>query len=95
MRLLLDRPEIADLVIADLGRWKDWSVQDRLMELYGEDDYNIPYIKRAIVRYLLASCSDENVMPRSHSFQAKAHLEALRRVDPIIVKQAEQFFNLK
>jgi hypothetical protein len=95
MRLLLDRPEIADLVIADLGRWKDWSVQDRLMKLYGAEDYNIPSIKRAIVRYLLASCSDENVMPRSHSFQAKAHLEALRRVDPIIVKQAEQFFNLK
>src|SRR5262249_44376298 len=29
MRLLLDRPEVSDLVIADLARWKDWSVQPR------------------------------------------------------------------
>lgn len=34
MRILLDRPELADLVIADLARWKDWEVQDRLMALY-------------------------------------------------------------
>ena len=52
MRILLDRPELTDLVIADLARWKDWSVQDRLMSIYGEDPYNIPSIKRAVVRYL-------------------------------------------
>lgn len=55
MRILLDQPELADLVIADLARWKDWSVQDRLMTLYGKGDYNIPSIKRSIIRYMLAS----------------------------------------
>lgn len=55
MRELLDRPELADLVVADLARWEDWSVQDRLMKLYGEGEYNIPSIKRAIVRYLLTA----------------------------------------
>lgn len=55
MRLLLDRPELADLVIADLARMEDWTAQDRLMELYGADDYNIPSIKRSIVRYMLVS----------------------------------------
>jgi hypothetical protein len=55
MRLLLDQPELADLVIADLARWKDWSVQERLMSLYGKGDYNIPSIKRSIIRYMLAS----------------------------------------
>lgn len=55
MRELLDRPELADLVVADLARWEDWTVQDRLMKLYGEGDYNIPSIKRAIVRYLLTA----------------------------------------
>jgi hypothetical protein len=55
MRILLDQPELADLVIADLARWKDWSVQDRLMSLYGKGDYNIPSIKRSIIRYMLAS----------------------------------------
>lgn len=57
MRLLLDRPELADLVIADLSRMKDWSVQDKLMKLYDEET-NIPSVKRAIVRYMLTSIKD-------------------------------------
>lgn len=57
MRLLLDRPELADLVIADLSRMKDWSVQDKLMKLYDEEG-NIPSVKRAIVRYMLSSTKD-------------------------------------
>ncbi|GIS58489.1 MAG: hypothetical protein CM1200mP2_07140 [Planctomycetaceae bacterium] len=28
MRILLDRPKLADLVIADLARWKDWSIRE-------------------------------------------------------------------
>lgn len=55
MRELLDRPELADLVVADLARWEDWSVQQRLMNLYGQGEYSIPSIKRAIVRYLLTA----------------------------------------
>ncbi|MEX0725408.1 MAG: hypothetical protein WD065_04005, partial [Planctomycetaceae bacterium] len=58
MRILLDRPELADLVIADLARWKDWNSQERLAELYGAEEYNIPSIKRAIVRFLLVSTKD-------------------------------------
>ena len=58
MRILLDRPELADLVIADLARMKDWSVQDRLISLYEVDAYNIPSIKRAIVRFTLAAAKD-------------------------------------
>lgn len=58
MRILLERPELADLVIADLARMKDWSVQDRLIEIYEADAYNIPSIKRAIVRFTLAASKD-------------------------------------
>jgi hypothetical protein len=60
MRILLEQPELADLVIADLARWRDWSVQDRLMSLYGKGDYNIPSIKRSIIRYMLASTDTGN-----------------------------------
>ncbi|MFN0196369.1 MAG: hypothetical protein ACKVT0_06470 [Planctomycetaceae bacterium] len=58
MRILLDRTELADLVIADLSRWKDWDSQDRLYSLYGAEGYDIPSIKRAIVRFLLVSTKD-------------------------------------
>ncbi len=53
LHLLLEEPELADLVINDLARWEDWSVQDRLMSLYGQGEYDNRPTKRAIVRYLL------------------------------------------
>ena len=34
MRLLLDNPDFADQVILDLSRWEDWSVLDRLVEMF-------------------------------------------------------------
>ena len=61
MRILLERPELADLVIADLARMKDWSVQEKLMSLYDEEEYNIPSIKRAIVKFMLAAAKDTGV----------------------------------
>ena len=99
MRLLLDRPELADIVIADLARWKDWSVQDRLMELYGAEKYDIPSIKRAIVRYLLvcskfAPVGDNTEIPQ-HVQDAKQNLDRLREEDPKMVEQAERFFFFK
>ena len=99
MRLLLDRPELADLVVADLARWQDWSVQDRLMNLYGKEGYDIPSIKRAIVRYfLVASKKDEKDQEGNaaqHVAQAKQHLETLRERDPKTVKEAERFFFIR
>jgi len=107
MRILLDRPELADLVIADLARWKDWSVQDQLMGLYGAKQYDIPSIKRAIVRYLLVSTKDvpkvvaagEGAQPKvetpAHVVKGKKYLAELRKNDPKTVKDAERFFFLK
>lgn len=99
MRGLLDRPELADLVIADLARWKDWSVQDRLMTLYGADEYNIPSIKRAIVRYLLVCTKDvpegSDAKAPPHAAKAKKLLAELREKDPKIVQEAERFYFLK
>jgi hypothetical protein len=99
MRLLLDRPEVADLVIGDLTRWKDWSLQARLMELYGSDEYNIPSIKRAIIRYMIASTRDVPAgggepTPK-HATDGAHYLETLRNKDAKMVNDAERFFFLQ
>jgi hypothetical protein len=159
MRILLDRPELADLVIADLARWKDWEIQDRLMALYiqalasvpdeeesesSDDDakkeeaseetekadldavykkmwasvtggrkwegagkhgeaFNVPSIKRAIVRYMLVSTKDvpdeatsgkESVIPE-HAVKGQKYVDMLRKLDEKTVAQAERFFFLK
>ena len=103
MRILLDRPELAGLVIADLSRWKDWSVQERLMTMYGNADYNIPSIKRAIVRYMLVSSKDvpkdatagENSKLPAHATKGQKYVDELRKKDPKTVNEAERFFFLK
>lgn len=99
MRLLLERPELTDLVVADLARWNDWSMLDRLMEMYGADDYNIPSIKRAIVRYLLVASKGKNkkgIGPDAETTKkANELLDKLRKEDPKTVKSAERFFFFK
>ncbi|MEW4531154.1 MAG: hypothetical protein ACF8PG_01495 [Maioricimonas sp. JB045] len=94
MRILLDRPELADLVITDLARWQDWSVTDRLMELYGQDGYDIPSIKRAIVRFFLVAEKAKTAegAPAPHAAKAAQYLATLRETDPKTVKAAERFF---
>lgn len=98
MEGLLNRPEMADLVIADLARWKDWSVQERLVKLYGQKDYNTTSIKRAIIRFLI-TCSNQTVTqgPGSDKIElqvksARKSLEVLRKRDPGLVTDAERFF---
>lgn len=99
MRLLLDRPEVADLVIGDLTRWKDWSLQTRLMELYGAEEYNIPSMKRAIIRYMIASTKDVSAgggeKPPKHAVDGARYLEELRNKDAKMVNDAERYFFLQ
>ena len=110
MHLLLEDPELADLVISDLARWDDWSVQDRLMSLYGQGEYDHRSIKKAIVRYLLKAAkvqppkADERKEDGQNSkaddlaasvLQAQSSLKKLREQDPKTVNEAERFFFLQ
>ncbi len=95
MRSLLKRPNLADLVIVDLARWNDWSIMDQLMELYDNESYQVPSVKRAIVRFMLIAEKDPNASAEpvpEHVTKAKANLAVLREKDPKTVKAAERFF---
>ncbi|MBL8888569.1 MAG: hypothetical protein JNL67_01230 [Planctomycetaceae bacterium] len=85
VRLLLDRPEVADLVIADLARWKDWTVTDRLVEMFKNADDKTQWVRVPIVHYLRV-----NPDPT-----AKSKIEELRGVDPQSVRRALAFFELE
>jgi hypothetical protein len=79
---MLDRPELADLVIVDLARWEDWSVMDRLVELFKKADDKSSWVRVPVVRYLMACPKPE----------AKKHLEELEKIDESAVKRAKTFF---
>lgn len=99
MQILLDRPELADLVITDLARWKDWAVQDRLMAMYDDEKFSIPAIKRAIVRYLYYCSQDKGEVaadgtpaPRpEYAVKAEENLKVLEEKDPKTVGDAKRY----
>lgn len=85
MRLLLDRPDIADLVIPDLARWEDWSVMDKLVKMFKEADDDSKWVRVPIVNYL-RSCP----LP-----EAEKKIEELKEVDPQSVRRALLFFEVE
>ena len=84
LHLVLDRQDLADLVIPDLARWSDWSQIDRLSEMFIKADSENNWIRVPVVNYLRA-CP----LPA-----AKEALEKLEEVDPESVRRANTFFSI-
>jgi hypothetical protein len=78
LRLLLQEPKLADLVIADLARWQDWSAIDRLVTLFKEAKADNIFVREPIVNYLRAC-------PLPEAAAAVAELET---IDPEAVRRA-------
>lgn len=84
LRHMLDRPELADLVIPDLARWEDWDVMPRLVDLFIAADENSSWVRVPVINYLRAC-------PRP---TAAERIEDLKKVDADAVKRAMTFFPL-
>jgi hypothetical protein len=83
MRLLLDNPDFADQVILDLSRWEDWSVLDRLVEMFKTSDKK-GYVRQPVVTYLTVAAD----IPGDVGTRARAAMAELESLDPETVKQA-------
>lgn len=78
LRILLDEPKLADLVIADLARWEDWSVINRLAELFEKAEADNIFVREPVVNYLRACPLPE----------ATAAITRLEKIDPEAVRRA-------
>lgn len=78
LRLLLAEPKLADLVIADLARWQDWSVVETLATLFAEAGTDNIFVREPVVNYL-RSC------PLPEAAEALARCE---QIDPEAVRRA-------
>jgi hypothetical protein len=95
LRLLLDRPAYAESAIETLARWKDWSLHERLMKLYGQTDNVEKSTKKSIIKYMIASTMDlpaGSAEPPAHVVAGRKCLEQLRQRDPELVAETEKFF---
>lgn len=81
LRNMLNRPQLADLVIPDLARWQDWSAMDRLVQLFKEADDETSFVRVPVVQFL-RQCPDP---------KAKEHLAELAKIDPDAVKRAMNY----
>ncbi len=81
---VLDRTDLADLVIPDLARWKDWSQIDRLSKLFVESDEDNNWVRVPVVNYLRACPLPE----------AAAELKRLEKLDPESIRRANTFFGI-
>lgn len=82
LRMMLDRPQLADLVIPDLARWEDWSVIDKLVELFKTSDDESSWVRVPVINYLRACPLPE----------AKQRIDELAKIDPESIKRANSFF---
>lgn len=82
LHLMLERPSLADLVIADLARWGDWSQIDRLVKLFEEADDETNFIRVPVVNYIRA-CPEP---------AAEKALKRLEEIDPESVRRSNIFF---
>lgn len=96
LRILMAHPDLADLVIVDLARWEDWSILPRLKSIYGQDPYDIPAIKRAIIGYLIQCVknrpADETQPVPDYVIEAEEFLAHLEETDPKTVRTARLLF---
>lgn len=79
LRLVLDNPQQADLVIKDLADYKDWSCVERLVQLFMDAEKNkTPWMRVPVIVYLR----------RCPLPEAKQHLARLEKADPEAAKRA-------
>lgn len=76
---VLDRPTLADLVIPDLARWEDWTVIDKMVDLFKNSTEDTKWVRVPVVSYL-------QVCPKP---EAKLAIEQLKLIDPESVRRAE------
>jgi hypothetical protein len=85
MGLALVQSDMADLPIEDLRKWRCWTMTKGILALSGQKEYDIPIIRRSIVRYAL-HCPD----PEAAEFVA-----AQRKVNPELVKDQQELLQLE
>lgn len=82
LALVLSRTEMADLVVPDFARWKQWNYCDTLIAAYEKSEKDDLRLRLPIINYL-------RVCPLP---QAERMLESIRMNEPINYRRAQTLF---
>lgn len=79
---MLERPDLADLIIPDLARAEDWGEMEKLFSLYKSADEKSSWVRVPVINYL-------RVCPLP---KAKELLKECEKLDPQAFQRANTFF---
>ena len=82
LHYMLERPDLADLIIPDLARYEDWEQADKLFALYKNSDEKSTWVRVPVITYL-------RVCPLP---KAKELLKECEKIDPQAAKRAQSLF---
>jgi hypothetical protein len=83
---LLDQPDLADLAIEDLRKWGHWKPAPQVLNLFGKPGYEVPFVKKAILRYMIRC-------PKHEFAGAAAFVAEQRAKNPQWVDEVESLLN--
>jgi hypothetical protein len=85
----LDQEDMADLVIEDLRRWKQWKFTDKIIALRDKDSQtHFKIMRAAILKYALTCPLDKHPV-------AKAYVDEMKKTQPEKVRDALEIIELE
>lgn len=88
MEQFISQGDIADMAIDDLRKWKQWKFTDKILEQSKRDTHIGALVQRAVLRYMLS-------VPHDKYPGARAYVEAVRKVNPDKIKDAQEILDLE
>lgn len=94
LRPLVENPQLTELALADLTRWEDLALVDRLIALLDQPEFDRYDVQRAIVGYYLTVSrldpAGRTLEEQTAIAAAGRHLAAIRHRDPELVNLTER-----
>ena len=82
IKMLMDQPDIADMPIEDLRKWKVWDLTSTVLGYAGKATHNaIPINNRAILKFAIAASWADAKNTTAANFVAEAKKKDARRVE--------------
>jgi len=97
LRILLDRPKLAEIVITDLARWQDWAIQPRLMAMFTDKRFQDKFTRRAIAAFMLVSVAadGDGQSPAEHVARGRMYLAQIQQTAPDVLRSAKRLVALQ
>jgi hypothetical protein len=91
MRLILQRPALAEIALTDLARWQAWDVAPEVFAWHGRAPFDVPETQSKLVQF--ARTCLKNDPPAAARAAAEAYLTRLQQSEPETWEKIDRLLN--